>query len=93
MTDTIVYIGTTNDSSGNPRRGWIIGYGSRDAYFHDEGYGGAAEACIRNGIPRAAFDVPLIAVTPKTYRTWKHRSKDNIALRDAIVMKLRSNAS
>lgn len=48
---TVVRIGTTNSTSGNPRRGWIVDYGKADAYFIDEGYSGWG-AAIGHNIPR-----------------------------------------
>lgn len=65
----IVYIGTINDSSGNPRRGWIIGYDSGDPRFVDEGYEGR-QALARYDIAPAAGDVPRIEVAAREYRSW-----------------------
>ena len=62
-----VSIRTTNDSSGNPRRGWIV-YGvhldTRDSArlgFVDEGYGGMAElrAAFPGVIELGSIDVPV----------------------------------
>lgn len=70
MTGAIVYIGTTNDSSGNPRRGWILEYGTANPRFCDEGYDGR-QALLRYGVDAARGDLPRIDVTPSEYRSWK----------------------
>lgn len=70
----LVYIGTTHDASGNPRRGWIIGYGSDSPQFCNEGYAGsrALEAFgIRSDEGKY---LPMIVVTPGEFRSWSKLS-------------------
>ena len=68
---TVVYIAAPNDSNGNPRRGWIVGYGETyPARFVDEGYEGR-QALRAVGLDPSAGDVPRIAVSASEYRDWK----------------------
>lgn len=64
----LVYIGTLNTTSGNPRRGWIIDYGSADAWFVDEGYMG--RGALRVAGVAESGDVQMLTVTPSQYRYW-----------------------
>lgn len=80
----LVYIGTSNDKSGNPRRGWIVNYGDTLAYFVDEGYVGR-HALREAGVTSAAEYLPMIVVTPSEYRTWKHRTRENMRIKETIL--------
>jgi hypothetical protein len=66
-----IYVATTNNTSGNPRRGWIIGeIEGRNCYpidFVDEGYYGTGALGRKGyvGIPTT----PRIDITPGEYRT------------------------
>lgn len=62
----LVYVATTHDVNGNPRRGWVQLDGSGDRVrFYDEGYAGrgALPNHLRDG---ASWD-PL-RITPGEYR-------------------------
>lgn len=83
----LVYIGTTNTTYGNPRRGWIVNYGTQDAFFVDEGYEGR-QALKRHGIDPAAGDVPKLDVTASVYRFWSHRTAEDLEKKRAILAKL-----
>jgi len=72
MNETIVYIAALNDANGNPRRGWVVGYGTVDAYFVDEGYRGR-QALKARGIDPALGDLPRIPVPASEYRYWMKR--------------------
>jgi len=78
-----VYISTTNDTSGNPRRGWIIfddtGHSST---FIDEGYLGKA-ALAQGGFPTIARTYTRINVTPGEYRSWMKVRKNKRGSRRA----------
>lgn len=69
-----VYIGTNNDTNGNPRRGWIL-FGEESGLFIDpvgfvdEGYEGIAALRVHKNVA----STPLIHVTPAEYRKWKKR--------------------
>lgn len=65
----IVYIGTSHDANGNPRRGWIVDYGKHGSWFVDEGYAGRG-ALRSAGIVGGSDlgDLPMIVVTPSEYR-------------------------
>lgn len=66
-----VYIGTTNDGNGNPRRGWIVDYGRESMRFVEEGYAGrGALRAIGEDVYAASADSPRIAVTPGEYASW-----------------------
>lgn len=66
----LVYINAGNDTNGNPRRGWIVGYGTEEPYFVDEGYLGS-QALINAGIsPHEGKYLPALIVTPGEYRHW-----------------------
>ena len=66
-----VYIGTKNDTNGNPRRGWILFDSAGTAHgFVDEGYEG--HAALRAHHVKAEIN-HRIDVTPGEYRYWKTR--------------------
>jgi len=66
-----VYIATTNDTNGNPRRGWIV-FGERGSVkgFVDEGYLGSA-ALAEAGWGSIERTAQRINVTPGEFRAWK----------------------
>jgi len=72
---TVVYIGAANDANGNPRRGWIVGYGSAAPFFVDEGYSGVSQLAAFGVSRRQADDCPRIAVTPAEYRAWNNLAR------------------
>lgn len=62
-----VYIRTTNDTNGNPRRGWmIVNPDGTTAGFVDEGYTGYP--AVRERFPDAVEVSHALEVTPATYR-------------------------
>lgn len=78
-----VKLEATNDSNGNPRRGWAIeevkGYGAASLYraeshllaFADEGYRGVGalkDALIRNGWQTNPPVLGPYTITPRQYR-------------------------
>lgn len=71
MSRLAVYVGTTNDTSGNPRRGWIIfdGDGHHEG-FVDEGYEGGGALKGYPGIRRTHY---RIQITPAEYRALNKR--------------------
>ncbi len=68
---TAVYVNAGNDSSGNPRRGWVVYADGPDGMrwegFVDEGYDGdrALDEC---GVPRIVATYPALDITPGAYR-------------------------
>jgi hypothetical protein len=68
-----VKIETKNDSSGNPRRGWIVrdvreghDYGEGPAVFVPENYDG--RAALDREFPAGVVVVATVTVTPGEYR-------------------------
>jgi hypothetical protein len=66
-----IKINAKNDTSGNPRRGWVI-LNTAEGYtavvdFCDEGYLGSA-AVTQKGYPRSLAEAPEFFVPPSEYR-------------------------
>ena len=61
-----VHVNAMNNSSGNPRRGWIV-YDTqgRKLGFVDEGYSG--KAALTKAFPKARATWGWIGITPKEY--------------------------
>lgn len=61
-----VYVGTTNDVNGNPRRGWVIvgAYTGDTLDFVNEGYNGTAE--LRSTYP-GIIETGRLDITVRQY--------------------------
>jgi hypothetical protein len=66
--DCAVYVGTKNDTNGNPRRGWLVDVGS-STVFVNEGYVG--RAALKKACPNAVERFSRIEITPGEYRSLK----------------------
>lgn len=72
----LLHLGTTNDSNGNPRRGWAH-FNDRGIItaFYEEGYHGY------NALPEELRELrlaaPHIEVAPREYRKWVKAGQAN----------------
>ena len=66
---TLIYLATTNDTNGNPRRAWfeINDFGLATGVWL-EGYAGSG--VLPNRLRDACLSCPRINVQPKEFRSW-----------------------
>jgi hypothetical protein len=74
-----LYLCTTNDTSGNPRRGWVVFRGGIPSAFVHEGYRGHSALSDYLG-EKSAHDIGgswyRVLVTPSEFRNWVKKCKD-----------------
>ena len=65
----LIYLCTTNDSNGNPRRAWFeINDFGRATGVWEEGYKGSG--ALPQRLQDARLSAPRINVQPREYRSW-----------------------
>ncbi len=74
-----VYLCTTNDTSGNPRRGWVVFRGGTPSAFVFEGYKGTLALSEYLGL--SLYDDVSgshyrVQVAPSEFRNWVKKCKD-----------------
>ena len=65
----LIYLCASNDTNGNPRRGWfeIDGFGRAQSYW-SEGYAGSG--VLPERLKNASFSTPRINVSAKELKSW-----------------------
>jgi hypothetical protein len=89
---TAVYVGTKNDTNGNPRRGWAI-YSAITGVLHtfvDEGYNGRAALAEAGFANLEANATGRIDITPGQYRSFVKFAKSRAAAMAATITPQRS---
>ena len=73
-----LYLCTTNDTSGNPRRGWVVFRGGSPSAFVHEGYRGidALSRYVGDSAYSVAGSWYAVQVTPSEFRKWVKKCKD-----------------
>ena len=66
---TLIYLATTNDTNGNPRRAWFeINDFGRATGVWEEGYSGSS--ALPKRLHDARLSCPRINVQPKEFKAW-----------------------
>lgn len=73
-----LYLCTTNDTSGNPRRGWVVFRGGTPSAFVFEGYLGdtALSRYLGESWHACAGSHYRVQVAPSEFRNWVKKCKD-----------------
>jgi|TARA_B100000085_G_scaffold197505_1_gene181149 hypothetical protein len=72
----LLHLATTNDSNGNPRRGWAeFNDHGMILNFFEEGYSGSA--ALPERLRELRYAAPTITVAPREYRNWVKAAQAN----------------
>lgn len=73
-----LYLCTTNDSSGNPRRGWVVFRSGVPSAFVFEGYkgGSALSEYLGESYHEVGGAWYRVQVSPSEFRNWVKKCKD-----------------
>ena len=72
---TLIYLTTTNDTNGNPRRSWIQFRDGLAIASYDEGYVGVN--ALPEELRKQSHLAPQINVTPTELKRWKQAALEN----------------